>query len=263
MKLVRGVLSRAGWLLVVIIVLLLGPAFTLDPMPIDLINQYQAPSFSHPLGTDGLGRDMAVRTLQGGRRTLIQTSLALGFTLITALGIRLSGFWLGLAWVRLVARTLAALPPFVLALVLLTVNGSGGVNLIAAVGLTQVAPFLLATLAAENRASQAGYVEAARACGAAPFWIWRHHIWPAMMPALAGQMGVTFAYAVLMAASLSFLGFAGDPGQPEWGGMLFQGRQALRTAPWVMLAPGLGILTLTLAVHHALGVLARQPGDRL
>ncbi|MBK8026055.1 MAG: ABC transporter permease [Chloroflexi bacterium] len=243
--------------------LLLAPLVApFDPLAVETSQQLAAPGQTYLLGTDLLGRDVLSRFLFGGRQSLLiaagASALAMAFALVlrlTALG---SGP-VGEAMLDIVNQALLAVPPLVLALTITTLAGRGEFAILLAAGLTQIAPFLRTTLVAERQARGLGQIEAARSLGATRFHLWRFHLLPAMSPVLAASAGVVFAQALLMAAALSFLGFGGEISSPEWGRMLYEGRQVLRVAPWVALAPGIGITLLVIIVNRGLRRLAAHP----
>ncbi len=240
-------------ILCVLCAILIGmPYVVRDPLEIRPYEQLRPPSSDFLFGTDLLGRDVLARLAYGGRATFIlalsAASVAAGWAIILrVIGLAVTG-WLGEGWLHVLSRALMAIPPVVLALVLSSLTrraGEGDIGRVIAVGLVLGAPFLRVMLSAERIALVQGYVEASRALGASRWHIWQVHVLRTIMPQLATFFGVTCAHAILLSASLGFLGFGGDWSEPEWGRMLFEGRQVLRAAPWVALAPGLGITLLT------------------
>lgn len=228
----------------------LAPA---DPMQTDPANALQPPSGEHLLGTDSLGRDVLSRTLYGGQRTLLITAAA---TIIsTCLGLPL-GLASGLAggWrdslLTAITNALLAFPSLLLALVALTLLGVGGGSLAVATGLAQVGAYARVTRSAVVAVRSTQYVEAAYALGAPRRRVLLLHILPNIQPALLAYTGVVFSYNLLNSAALSFLGLGGEPGIPDWGVMLAEGRAALRAAPWISLVPGLAITLTVTAMNH-------------
>lgn len=228
----------------------LAPA---DPMQTDPLNALQPPSGSHLLGTDALGRDVLSRALYGGQRTLLITSAAtlvtvsLGSVLGVAAGIT-NGWRSQIPGA--VTNALLAFPSLLLALVILTLLGIGGAPLALASGLSQAGTFARVTHSAILSIRSALYVEAASALGAPRLWVLRFHILPNIQPALLAYSGVVFSYNLLNSAALSFLGLGGEPGIPDWGVMLAEGRAALRAAPWISLVPGLAITLTVIALNQ-------------
>jgi ABC-type dipeptide/oligopeptide/nickel transport system permease subunit len=228
----------------------LAPA---DPMKTDPLHQYQPPDSAHFLGTDALGRDVLSRALYGGKRTLLVTIAA---TLITIAGGLSLGLTTGLAggWPEKMAMTLVdtilAFPSLLLALVILTLLGVGGFPLALATGLAQVGTFARVARSAVIGIRSLPYVEAARALGATQQRILRHHILPNIQPTLIAYATVVFSYNLLNSAALSFLGLGGEPGIPDWGVMLAEGREAFRIAPWIGVVPGMAITVTVIALNQ-------------
>ncbi|MBI5669917.1 MAG: ABC transporter permease [Chloroflexi bacterium] len=239
--------------LITIITLLapwLAPA---DPLQTDPINALQPPGHDHLLGTDSLGRDVLSRALYGGQRTLLITATATIITAIVGLPLGLatglSGGWRTSLLVA-VTNALLAFPSLLLALVMLTLLGVGAAPLAVATGLAQAGAYARVVYAAVVAIRSTQFIEAAYALGASRRRVLLFHILPNIQPALLAYTGITFSYNLLNSAALSFLGLGGEPGIPDWGVMLAEGRAALRAAPWISLVPGLAITITVSAVHH-------------
>jgi len=224
-----------------------------DPMLTDLESQAQFPNATHLFGTDLLGRDVLSRTLYGGQRTLVSAGLSTLLAIIpgTAIGF-LMGWYRG--WVdhliMIFINATLAFPGLLFALLIMTLMGQGVFPMILAVGLAQIAPYTLITRTAVISIRSMAYIEVAEALGASRWHITTQHILPNIAPTLLAYLGVTFAYSILNGTSLSFLGLAGEPGIPDWGGMLAEGRYAFRVAPWVGLIPGIIITMTVISVNN-------------
>jgi peptide/nickel transport system permease protein len=204
------------------------------------------PTVAHPLGTDALGRDVLSRVLVGGQRTLLQ---ALGATALAVLAGAAAGLAIavGPGWVSLpvaaISTALLAVPQLVWSLALLTLLGVGPGPLIFAVGVPLAAPMAAVTRAALDQVQSMPFILSARAVGAGRWWTITRYLLPNALGVLARYSAVLFAYAILNAAGLAFLGFSA-PGEPEWGSMLAEARQTFRAAPWPALASGAAITLL-------------------
>lgn len=243
------------WLVLCIALILIAPlAAPYDPLATDTSLSLSPPSVSHIFGTDVFGRDVFSRFLYGGQRTLLIAAAALTIAVISGavLGLLASG---GTRTVRaaitMLITALLSIPGILLALIALTVLGQGDGLVALAIGITQIAPTarLVGTAARSVQASE--YVTAAAALGAGRYRILWAHVLPNVLPLLISYAGVVFAYAILNSAALTFLGFGGDLAVPDWGGMLYEGRQVFRAAPWVSIAPGLGITILVGSINRA------------
>lgn len=214
-------------------------------------NQNQPPSVEHPFGTDYLGRDIFSRILSGGQITVTQGMLAAALAVMVGGALALLRT-AGRLWdeaARLWIDALLSLPNFMIALLMLAVLGQGSSALIVAVGIAQIAPFAQVMRAALIAVEGQGYVEGAIAGGASRWWVLTRHLLPSSLPVIGVQMRVTCAYCLLNSAALGFLGFGGEPGTPEWGMMLAEGRFALRSAPWAAIIPGTALTLLVMLVN--------------
>jgi ABC-type dipeptide/oligopeptide/nickel transport system permease subunit len=237
---------------VMLLVLLAPLVASYDPMQTSDA-QLQPPGGDHLLGTDLLGRDVLSRALFGGRRTLLIAFLA---TMLAVASGTLLGLLAGTVGGKLDATILSllnamlAFPSLVLALVVLTLLGAGIVSLAVATGMAQVASYARVTRSAVIAVRSMGYVEVAHALGATRPHIMSNHILPNIGRTLLAYAGVVFSYTILNAAALTFLGLGGEPGIPDWGVMLAEGRTAFRVAPWIGLVPGLLITVTVWAVNR-------------
>jgi peptide/nickel transport system permease protein len=211
------------------------------------------PGTAHWLGTDQLGRDVFSRLLVGGQRSLLIAALS---TLIAVIGGGLLGILSAsrLSWLNVLLGAsidaLLAFPALLLSLLLLALFGSGWVQIAGAVGIALIAQYARITRTAVIGARASGYVDAARAMGARSARIMVYHILPNIAVLLLGYAGVIFSYSLFNSAALSFLGFGDSPGVPDWGVMLYEGRQVLRVAPWMSLAPGISISLLIYLINQ-------------
>jgi peptide/nickel transport system permease protein len=234
-----------------------------DPMLTNPAGQLLPPSANHLLGTDYLGRDVFSRTLYGTRRTLLLTTLATLIAIISGTGI---GILAGAGSkqvdqiVTVLLDVLLALPPLVLALVILTLTGQGAGTLVAAVGLAQMPHAARVVRAGVMQIRASEYVEAARAMGASPLEIAWRHIFLNLRPLILTYAGVLFSYCLFNSAALSLLGLGGEPGVPDLGIMLADGRTSFRAAPWVALAPGLTITLTILCLNTLIDRYNARPG---
>lgn len=224
-----------------------------DPMQTGS-NALHPPDTTYLLGTDLLGRDVFSRVLFGGRQTLAIALLATGIA--GAVGLLL-GIMGGLTTVPYVdslstsiINTLLALPGLMIALVILTLLGQGSWQVALATGIAQIAPFARVARAAILTVRTTAYIESAVAVGAPHHHILRRHILPNASPTILGYAGVTFGYSILNATALSFLGFGGDLGVPDWGVILAEARLAFRSAPWIGIMPGILIFLTVWSVNR-------------
>lgn len=257
----RRLLSRriavVGGVLIIVIALvgLAAPLLTpYDPNGLQISNRLKPPSSAHPFDTDNFGRDVWARTVFGTRLSLV---VGLSTALITAvLGTLLALLagtyrFLGELIMR-VMDGLMALPATLLAIAIMAAVGPRVENMVVALSLVYLPRSTRVARAAVLVVREQVFVEAAIALGAGNRGIMRRHILPGALSPVIVQATYVFATAVLLEASLSFLGVGAPPEVPSWGIMLSEGRLLMRNAPWMTVFPGT-LLALTVLSVNMLG----------
>ncbi|WP_211234153.1 ABC transporter permease [Desulfocurvus vexinensis] len=238
----------------------LAPA---DPTALNVDAILQAPSLTHPLGTDALGRDVLSRLLWGGRVSLWVGFVAVGLSVSIGLALGLAAGYFGGLVDETIMRgvdVMLCFPSFFLILAVIAFLEPSLTNIMIVIGLTSwmgVARLVRAeTLTLRGR----DFVLAARVAGAGPVRILLLHILPnALAPVLvSATLGV--AGAILVESSLSFLGLGVQPPMPSWGNVLMEGKDVLTVAPWLSFFPGLAILVTVLG-YNLLGEALRDLFD--
>jgi peptide/nickel transport system permease protein len=196
--------------------------------PHDPLHQYtdsvlQGPSADHLLGTDYVGRDVLSRLMAGTRLSVAGAAEAV--LIGGALGIPtgLASAWLGprLEWLTLrISDTLVILPFTVFAIAVAGTLGNGLQQAMFAIGVLISPIFFRVTRSAAMGLRKQQYVEAAELMGASEWWTLRTHIWTKVLPNVAVTCAQATGAALLVVASLSFLGLGVTPPAPTWGGML-------------------------------------------
>lgn len=223
-----------------------------DPNATDLQAKLKAPSWSHPLGTDNLGRDVLTRILHGAYISLTVGFVAVGIGIGIGVSVgAVSGYFGG--WVdNVIMRIVDALlcfPMFFLILTVIALLGPGLWKIIIVMGVLSWPGTSRLVRAEFLTLREMDYVTAARALGQRKRWIIFRHILPnAMAPVfVSAVLGVSGA--ILTEAGLSFLGFGVQPPQATWGNIVSDGRVYVLDAWWLILFPGLAILVTTLAFY--------------
>ncbi len=245
----------AGLLAVVVVGVIVVPlvaAKSVDALGIP----FQPPSLHHLFGTDDIGRDVFVRTMDGGRIDLILAfggvalSVLIGTTYGTIAGM-LRVRWLDAVLMRVVDAFIA-FPFILLVLILVVIIGPRTVSPIPPgipaifIGLVATDWAWYARLARAQSLSlrDADFVVAGRLLGFSLFRLVRHHLMPSVIRVnIAYAVGDAIQF-VITAASLAFLGAGVEPPTPEWGAIMYEGRAYLQTAWWITLLPGC-VLALT------------------
>jgi peptide/nickel transport system permease protein len=223
-----------------------------DPYLQSLDGRLMAPSLTHLLGTDELGRDMLSRLIYGTRITVYIVVLVAVIATPIGLAVGTTAGYLG-GWVDTVLMRVTdvflALPGLILALGIVAALGPGIGNAVIAIALTVWPPIARLARAETLTIRHADYINAMRVQGASSFRIILRHVVPNCIPSVIVRITLNMAGIVLAAAALGFLGLGAQPPVAEWGAMLAVGRQYMSGYWWITLVPGLAILIVSLAFN--------------
>ncbi|GBD11637.1 Glutathione transport system permease protein GsiD [bacterium HR23] len=213
---------------------------------------YLPPSGAHPLGTDPLGRDILSRALWGTRVAFLVgvLSVAGGVGVGGMLGMVLP-FCGRLAdmLTQRVVDILMGLPAVILALALMAILGGKVSTAIIAIAVVLVPASWRTVRSATLEVLARPYIEAARAVGCGPIRMVLFYLLPNVAPVFLILMSVNIGYAVVLEASLSFLGVGLPPDEPSWGSMIAGGVPVLERYPWVSLLPALVLSLFVLSIN--------------
>jgi peptide/nickel transport system permease protein len=216
-------------------------------------DRFRPPSVAYLFGTDEFGRDILSRMLVGSRVSFSVGLVSVSIACVIGVMVGLVAGWYTSGWFDTVSMrfcdTLLAFPAILLAIVIIAVLGPGAFNAMLAVAIVNVPAFARLTRGNVLSEKGKGYVDAARAIGAKPLRIMYRTLLPNVIPTILVQITVSFSAAVLLEASLSFLGLGTPLPAPSWGSMLSISRGYLLWAPWYSLFPGLGITLLVMGVY--------------
>ena len=212
----------------------------------------EPPSWSHPLGTDDLGRDLLSRIIVGTQVSLFVGISTVVIALIAGLILGVLAGYLG-GWVdHVIMRYIDlqwAFPNFIIAVYLVAVFGTGLSNVIVAISLAFVDDFARIARGMVLSIKEEQYVAAARTVGVSDIRIMWRHILPNAAAPIIVQATVSISYAILGEASLSFLGLGVDASTPTWGLILADGRSFISRAWWLGIFPGLAIMLTVLSIN--------------
>ncbi|BDE87317.1 MULTISPECIES: ABC transporter permease [Intestinimonas] len=254
-----------GISLVMTLLILMGYIWTpYSPTQMDASAQMQAPSLQHLLGTDNFGRDIFSRVLQGaGTSFLIAVSVVAIGCLAGILVGSLCGYYGGTADVILtrVCDSITAFPSILLALVIVSVVGSGTYNIILALGILFIPSFARIVRGEFARCRHLNYIQSAKLMGVGDARILFSHILPNTFSVLLPAITIGFNNAILSEASMSFLGIGIQPPHASLGSMLNDSQTYLRSAPWYALSVG-GTIVLLILGFSLLSEGLQQRGRR-
>ena len=251
-------------ILIVIICALLAPficPYTYDE--VNISERLVSPSFRHFFGTDMVGRDIFTRVMFGARISLVIGITTVSSALLLGTIIGLAAGYFGGAIDDLLMRvtdSFMAFPYLVLAMAFVAVLGPSLHNALLAMVVVWWPKYARLVRGGVLGTRGREYVEAAAAIGSSDLRIMFRHILPNVFPPLVIQGSLDFGEAILVAATLSFIGLGAQPPSPEWGSMISAGRVWLRDAWWVPTFPGIAIL-LTAIGYNLLGDTLRDVMD--
>ena len=230
-----------------------------DPLAQSLASRLKPPGFLDPrsgvyywLGTDGLGRDMLSRLIEGARVSLL---VGVGGALVSAiLGtvVGLSAGYFGGWYDALVMRIVdvwQAVPYTILAIAVAVIVGPSLQNVIVVLGITSWVQYARVVRSETLSHRHGEVVLAARVVGARDLRILLRHVLPQVSASIVVLSSLLVASMILFEASLSFLGLGVQPPTPSWGNMVLDGVEPIRVAWWVSAFPGLAILFVVMAIN--------------
>lgn len=254
-KLIRTPEGIAGFVILAILIIISASASLIAPGdPLRIAGQALLTPFSDmtlPLGTDRLGRDVLAGIVHGARTSLfVGTAAALAaITLGLCVGLiaGLAGGLVDEIFMRVV-DAFQIVPGFLLALAFVSVMGASLPVVVIAIALGAWADPARLTRAQVRSIRERDYIAAARVIGMHPAEIAVRQILPQAVPPVLAVSATIVAAAILTEAALSFLGL-GDPNTVTWGSMIAEGRNVLRSSPWLSIIPGIALVITVIGVY--------------
>ncbi len=244
----------AAVLIFAVVVAVLAPMLEpYSPTAIEVAEKFTPPFSKQILGTDELGRDVLSRLIFGARISMSVSLLSVGIAISagTLIGIfsAYSGGKTDLAIQRLV-DTMMAFPAIIMALALMAALGASQTNVIVALVVILLPGAVRVVRSQVLSIKEQDYTLAARAIGAGSTRIMLRHILPNVMATYIVLSTITLGYAIVVEASLSFLGVGIPPDIPSWGGMLNLGATTyIDVSPWLSVFPGITIAVIVFSVN--------------
>lgn len=242
-----------GILVVVVLLTAFGPLLApQDPLSKDTAAMLQGPSPAHWLGTDDLGRDVLSRLFSGSTISVLSALMAVAVGLLLGVLPALLSVYLNRAfeWFSLrLMDALMTLPFLVFAIAMTALLGNGVPQAMIAVGILISPAFYRVARAAALSAAGSQYAEAAVLLGASTSWVLRRHVWRHVLPAVAVAAASLTGAALVIVASLTFLGIGVVPPEPTWGGLLATDLKYLYQRPLGPIAPAVLIVGTVWALN--------------
>ncbi|PWC47569.1 ABC transporter permease [Azospirillum sp. TSA6c] len=223
-----------------------------DPEKMDFLGRFRPLGAQNWFGADQFGRDVLSRMLVGARSTL---PMALAATLLgTVAGavVGTASAYLGGRWDEAIMRTIdavMAVPGLLLALLLVSTLGNGAGNAMIAIAVTFAPGMARVTRAVALTVRGQDYVKSATVRGENASWIIFREMLPNVMAPVVIEATIRVSFAVMLFATLSFLGLGAQPPASEWGLMVAEARQYVHQAPWILIAPSLAIAMTAIAFN--------------
>ncbi|MGE3268577.1 MAG: ABC transporter permease [Chloroflexota bacterium] len=238
--------------LMIVLAVLADVVAPYSPADQDYDSILQSPSLAHWMGTDNLGRDNLSRIIFGSRVSIQAgvVAVSIAVTIGTLLGVA-AGYWRGWAddvLMRL-CDALWSFPAIILALFIAAALGPGLINAMIAIGIVFIPVIARLVRGSAMSIREREFVLAAKVLGAADVRIMLSHVLPNVLAPVIVQGSLLIAYAIIVEATLSFLGLGVQPPEPSWGSMLKAAAQYMQTAPWLSFFPGVAIFVTVLGLN--------------
>jgi len=254
--------------LVIVSVVLLAAVFApivspYDPYAINMAESLSPPSAAHPFGTDVFGRDIMSRLVYGARVSMEVSVLSRLISLVIGTFLGLTAGYFGGRFDNIVMRladVTLAYPGLLLLIAVMAAVGPSLTALIVALGIVGWAAVARIVRAQVLSIKEREFVLAVRSLGGDPGRIIFKHLLPNCVSQLIIIFSMGLGMGIMAESSMSFLGLGAQPPLPSWGSMISSGLDYLRVAPWLSLAPGVGI-TLAVLGFNLLGDACRDALD--
>lgn len=217
----------------------------------EISNRLQPPSREHLLGTDQFGRDVLSRVLVGSRDVYLVAGSGALLAVIIGLTVGLMAGYFGGVVDEILMRlidVLLAIPPLLLAMIVLFSLGGSRLNVILVVGFLYIPMVSRVVRSVVLVLKTQQFVEAAKLRGESSVYIMFREILPSVLPPLAVEASMRFSYSIFLVASLGFLGLGVQPPSPDWGLMVGEARNYFAQAQWALLGPAAAVIILVVGV---------------
>ena len=240
-------------ILCLILVAIFGPLlepYSYKEQNIEIMNQ--PPSSGHLLGTDDFGRDVLSRIIRGARISFVVGVLSVAISVLIGVVIgSIAGFYGGV--IDLILTTIAdltwSMPAILIALLFVAIIGAGLESVVLAIGLSYWAQYARLIRGQILSLKSAVFIEATKSMGASDFVILFKHLLPNSISPVIVAATIGIGNAIVLEATLGFLGMGAQPPSPSWGAMMSNGTAYLFISPWMIIFPGLAMMITVLGFN--------------
>jgi len=223
-----------------------------DPESITILTRYKPPGAAHWFGTDQMGRDIFSRVLVGARATILLSLLATALAMAIGSVLGTASAYLGGKIDEFMMRTMdavMAIPSLLFALLIVSTLGQSSMNAVLAITIAFVPGMVRISRSVALAARQQDYINAAIARGESGLYVILREMLPNILAPIIVEATIRVAFAIMLFATLSFLGLGAQPPEPEWGLMVSEARSYFFSAPWMMMIPGLAIALVAIGFN--------------
>lgn len=253
MKIRKSTWALIGILAFIVLASALAPVLApYDPNAIDMARILEGPSMAHWLGTDNLGRDVLSRVMYGGRQSMLLAVIATSCSLLLGMTVGvLAGYFGGIVdtCLTIVSNIFQGLPGTTLMIAIAGIMRGGINSLLLSLVLTSWVSFSRLARGETMAVCAENFIEGERSVGSGSIRIILRNVVPNIIGNLAVVFTTRVGRAVLSVASLSFLGLGLQPPTPDWGVMISDARGMFRSAPLLLIAPGVCIFVLSMCIN--------------
>lgn len=236
-----------------LMIVVLGPVLAPhSPEGLYPLLRYKGPGAEHWFGTDQYGRDILSRLLYGARATVVMAFLATALGTTAGAIIGTTSAFLGGRADEAIMRTIDAImsvPSLLFALLIVNLLGRSSLNALIAVGIAFTPSMARVTRSVALAVRQQDYVNAAVARGESSAYVVLREMLPNVVAPIIVEMTIRVSFAVMLFATLSFLGLGAQPPAPEWGLMVSEGRRFMHLSAWMIIWPSLAIATVAIGFN--------------
>ena len=248
----QGVVGLA-MVAIVLVMVVLGPYLApYSPEALSPLTRYKPPGVSHWLGTDQYGRDILSRPLIGARPTITLAFIATTIGTLLGAVIGTTSAYLGGRFDEITMRTVDAIlsiPSLLFALLIVNLLGKSGFNAVLAIGIAFTPSMTRITRSVALAVRKQDFVNAAIARGESTAYVILKEMLPNVVAPIIVEMTIRIAFAVMLFATLSFLGLGAQPPAPEWGLMAAEARKFMHLSIWMILWPSAAVALVAIGFN--------------